>query len=254
MRISHQFIHVKLGHRGSGCVYLPFGPVAVLQKSVTGKLERKRFDDGELSLKQMKYAEEFLPDKYTPSSIISLVFHPLLTPTPSGILILWLSGSTVLEAVTWIGICAAICVVPISIYIFVMKVYWEQDTSIRKNRHQLYIIGTMLTFALVLILEYLAAPRILVAGMYSGILSGIIGFASNLLDKVSLHVGVSTGISYMLFTIDQPIGLLGGVLTVLIAFARFQMKHHTLRQLAVAAIIPLGSLSIVFVIMGIQII
>jgi len=201
----------------------------------------------------MEIRNRFLPDKFTPSSVISLVFHPLLTPAPAGVLILWLDGLQLESAVRWISLCALVVVFPLGLYIAIMKVRWGQETSIRENRHQLYVIGIGLTILLVIILELFQGPKLLKASIYSGAVSGIIGSLTNVLNKVSLHVGVSTGISIVLFNVSPAIGVSGGILTVLIGLARYRMGHHTTKQILIAILIPSVGILSVFVAMRIPI-
>lgn len=195
----------------------------------------------------MTGVQEFLPERFGPAEILSLVFHPLLTPAPAGIAILWFDGLPLIRAGFWIGVCVLVVVVPISIYIGFMKTRLGQDTSVRENRHQLYLIGIVLTVFLIIILHFLGSPKILLASIYSAALSGIIGSLTNLLDKVSLHVGVSTGISLVLFSVNPSAGIIGGLLTLAIGGARFHMRHHDIKELIVAGIIPVVSIGIIFV-------
>lgn len=188
----------------------------------------------------------FLPDEFTPEAVISIVFHPLWTPAPAGVLILWLAGVQLKLAILWIGLCAVVVIVPLAVYIAVMKAIWGQETSVRENRHQLYMLGIGLTVLLLGALHYFQAPEILLTSIYSGALSGIIGFMLNVLDKVSLHAGVSTGISVVLFTIDPIIGVCAGLLTLTIAWARYRMQHHSVVELAIGVIIPTNCIVFVF--------
>ena len=127
-----------------------------------------------------------------------------------------------------------------------MKVIWGQETSVRENRHQLYVLGIGLTVLLLGVLHYFQGPEILLASIYSGALSGMIGFILNVLNKVSLHAGVSTGISVVLFTINPIIGACAGLLTLIIAWARYRMQHHSIVELAIGMIIPAISIVSVF--------
>jgi len=194
-----------------------------------------------------------LPDRFTPAAVISLIFHPLITPVPAGILILWLADVNILFSVLWIGLCGSVVVLPLIGYLFIMKVIWDQNTSVQEHRHQLYIIGIVLTITLILILRYLTAPLILRASIYSGALAGILGGFINTQVKVSLHVGVSTGITIVLLSVHPWTGLLAGVLTLLIAAARYQMRHHTIQELIIGFIVPTISVLIAFEGVGISI-
>jgi hypothetical protein len=74
----------------------------------------------------------------------------------------------------------------------------------------------------------------------------MIGFVLNVLNKVSLHAGVSTGISVVLFTINPIIGGCAGLLTLIIAWARYRMQHHSIVELAIGMLIPAISILSVF--------
>lgn len=197
--------------------------------------------------------DELLPDRLTPSAVVSLVFHPLLTPVPAGILILWLADVSLLFSVLWIALCGLIVVAPLAVYILVMKSVWGQDTSVREHRHQLYVIGIALTITLILVLRYLEAPLILRASIYSGALAGFLGGVMNRWVKVSLHVGVSTGITIVLLSIQLWVGLFAGVLTVVVAAARYEMRHHTVPELIIGFVIPTFSVVIGFEAAGLPI-
>lgn len=196
--------------------------------------------------------EDLVPSPLGFWGIVSLVLHPLLTPTPAGILILWLAGLSLSTAVWWISICAVTVVLPIGAYIGIMKSVWGRDTGIRENRHQLYVLGVLLTILLVLVLRERGAPALLLASIYAGVLSGVIGAVVNLSTKVSLHVGVSTGISLVFYSVAPVAGLLAGFLTIIVGIARLRLGNHSPLQLVVAAMIPSFSIVVVFFWMGIS--
>jgi hypothetical protein len=185
-----------------------------------------------------------------PLKIISIVFHPIFVPLPAGIVTLLLAGYPFDEAVRWVGFSVIVIVGPLALWAAYM-LSTNQDMNIRENRYPIYFVLGASTLALLVVFYLIDAPDILLATMYASAGAGLVGGLLNVRIKISLHTGVWAGAAVILGHFSLIFGAFAAIITVVVAATRLRMGRHTLSEVALAAVLPVGSALISFWLLGI---
>ncbi len=102
--------------------------------------------------------------------------------------------------------------------------------NVRGQRTRIYIFGSIFFSLSCVLLAYMGAPLVLVAGFVSG-LSAILIFAFiNLRWKISVHTGFIAGSSIALVMLYGWMAAASVALVPLTAWARIQLDSHSLAQ------------------------
>lgn len=140
------------------------------------------------------------------------------------------------------GIFVAVCtgVVPMSVILFGMRKSTIGDHHVTKISERHALIVVLLTVALGgLIIQILAhAPIEMIAFMSAGLIALVVAavITSVFHWKVSIHTGVSAGVTVVLALALSPWWLVALVFTPLIGWSRVHLGDHTKGQVIVGAI------------------
>lgn len=175
---------------------------------------------------------------------VARLLTEIFAPAPVGIVALvivaWRFSPTIGEAVTWMGL-SALFVVVLPFLNLIGKVYRGRvtDIHVRRREQRLPIILAFLGSWVVLIalLAALGAPHELIALIGAGITALVVTGAITLRWKISLHVGVASGV-LTIFTLLFGLRVLLLVpLIPLIGWARIELQDHTFLQVLAGAMI-----------------
>ncbi len=171
---------------------------------------------------------------------VSRVFHPFLVPLPVLVAALRLSGASWPATLGWTALCVAVVILP-SAALLAMERRRRGDgdwfVTVREQRRGLYALGGACLLVLLGLLLVLDAPRILLAGLVGGIAANTIGALLNRVSKVSVHAGATAGSAVLLAHVAPIPGAILGACTLLVAYARVRLGHHTPAQVAVGALV-----------------
>lgn len=171
---------------------------------------------------------------------ISRVFHPFLVPLPVLVAALRLSGTAWPATLGWTALCVGVVILP-SLALLAVERRRRGDgdwfVTVREQRRGLYALGGACLLALLGLLLVLDAPRILLAGLVGGIAANTLGALLNRVSKVSVHTGAVAGSAVLLAHVAPVPGALLGACTLLVAFARVGLGHHTPAQVATGALV-----------------
>jgi len=92
----------------------------------------------------------------------------------------------------------------------------------------------------------LKAPELITILSYSVFLLAIVGGLINRFTKISLHVGVLSGFSAAFGFISLPLGLIGFLITLGVAWSRLRLDRHTYQQISLGVVIPASCIFVVF--------
>ena len=182
------------------------------------------------------------------ANLTSNILNPFLVSLAIILLLSFVSTSSTLDAFKWALISMALSVLPVfSVIIYLVRNGRIESvfTNIRQQRTQLYLLAGLCAVVSCIILTYSGAPSILVAAFTAGLSTAVIFIFINLWWKISLHtafVAASATILVMLYGWIASITL---ALVPLTAWARIELKHHSLAQAATGAL--LASLIVVVV-------
>lgn len=181
------------------------------------------------------------PFFYSTAKALSILGHPLLTITLFGLYVTFqrlpIRNAMIISAWLLGGV-----VLPISGYNY-RKVkrgqYTNFDVSNQRQRAQFYPV---LIGAIVLLTGALFAthqPRPFCYGTAYALLLVISSYGVNQYIKASLHTSLSFFLTWAIYIINQPLGLMMGVFSILIGVSRLVLGRHTLLEILVGALIGL---------------
>ena len=183
---------------------------------------------------------------------LSRIFHPFVISLVAFWLALYLSGSSALQALQWVGLGFLVVIAPLAVVILYnvqSGKFTDLDVSIREHRYKLYSLAFVCFILLIVILNLLNAPRIALGCLYAAVTAIFLGAIINrVFTKVSLHSVASAGSAAVLFVVSPIPGLILGVIALAVGWARIRLKRHTPGQVllgwliaivCVGAILPL---------------
>jgi membrane-associated phospholipid phosphatase len=178
------------------------------------------------------------------------VFHPFLVSLVTLVLVIYLDGSTLLAAVQWTAIGFAIVILPLTIYLVVnvrRGHYSDWSISMREQRHKIYFLAGICFVVLVLLFILAGAPAIALACLYAALPTVVIAAVINrLITKISLHAVAMAGCAAALFWVSPELGLFLTVAALAVAWARVQLRQHTIAQILLGWGAAAGSVIVVF--------
>lgn len=165
---------------------------------------------------------------------LSRIFHPFVISLFTFWLALYLSETSALQALQWVGLGFLVVIAPLAIVILYSVrsgQFTDLDVSIREQRHRLYILAFICFILLILILNLLNAPRLALGCLYAAVVAIALGAIINrVLTKVSLHSVASAGSATVLFVVSPIPGLILGAIALAVGWARVRLKRHTVEQ------------------------
>ncbi len=168
---------------------------------------------------------------------LAVLTSNILNPFLIGVAVIFLfsfsSTASTSEAFKWAAISMLIGILPV----FLMVLYFYKNgrldnfyINVRAQRTRIYIFGSIFFSLSCLLLAYIGAPLLLVAGFVSG-LSAILIFAFiNLRWKISVHTGFMAGSSIALVMLFGWMAVVSVALVPLTAWARIKLDSHSLAQ------------------------
>lgn len=182
--------------------------------------------------------------------LLSNVFHPFLVSLLTLILVIYLDGTALLDAIKWTAIGFGIVILPLTLYL-VINVrrghYSDWSISIREQRHTIYFLAGICFVILVLAFIWAGAPPIALACLYAALPTVAIAAAINrLVTKISLHAVAMAGCAAALYWVSPPLGVLLVLAGIGVSWARMRLKHHTLAQILLGWGVAAGSVFVVF--------
>ncbi len=187
------------------------------------------------------------------ASLTSNILNPFLVSLVLILLLSFKSTSGTFDAVKWSLILIAISILPV----FLVIIYLVRNQrlagpfiNIRKQRTKVYLLAGVCASVGYVILHYLGAPLILVATSVAGLSGVVIFMCINLSWKISLHTAFVTASVAILIILYGSIAAGTIVLVPLIAWARIELKHHSLAQVATGALLAALIAFVVFYLFG----
>ncbi len=184
------------------------------------------------------------------ASLTSNILNPFLVSPVLILLLSFKSTSSTLDAVKWSLILIAVSILPVfSVIIYLVRSQKLEGPfiNIRKQRTKIYLLAGVGASVGSIILYYFGAPLILVAAFVAGLSGVIIFMCINLLWKISFHTAFVAASVTALIILYGSIAAVTVVLVPLIAWARIELKHHSLAQVAAGALLAALIVVVVFV-------
>ena len=177
----------------------------------------------------------------------------ILNPFLVSLMIIWLlslaSAASTLDALKWTLIAMALSVLPVFLVVIYLVRTGRLDavfTIMREQRTKIYLLAGVGAIIGFIVLAYLEAPPILVAGFAAGLVTAVIFMCINLWWKISLHTAFVAGSATALVILYGWVAAVTVALVPLTAWARVELKHHSLAQATTGALLAALIVIVVF--------
>lgn len=184
------------------------------------------------------------PSRRSRSIAIARALTEAFAPAPVGtvalVVVAWHFSPTPGDAIKWLGVSALFVVVlPFAFLVGQVRRGRVTDIHVRRREQRLPIILVFLASwcALIVLLVARGAPRALVALLNAGIIALVVTGAITLRWKISLHVGVASGVLTVFVLLFGPGTLALVPLLPLIGWARVRLRDHTFFQVFAGALV-----------------
>ena len=187
------------------------------------------------------------------ANLISNTLNPFLVSVVLILLLSFNSTPSLLEGLKWSLILIALSILPVfSVIVYLVRSNRLESlfTTVRRQRTKIYLVAGVCAVIGCIILPYLGAPLILEATFVVGLSAILVFMCINLWWKISLHTAFVAGSAAILVILYGLIGAISVVLLPLIAWARIELNHHSLAQVASGALLAALIVVVVFYLFG----
>ena len=179
--------------------------------------------------------------------LISNTLNPFVISAAVIVLLAFHETSNITDALKWASISLAISVLPV----FIAVIFLVQSKKIggffnnlREQRSVAYLLASALGAISCGLLWYLKAPELLAVTFTAGLLSIIMFTGINYFWKISLHTAFMAASLTIVIIIYEVAAVWALAFLPLVAWARVQLKQHSIMQVviggALAAAIVVG--------------
>ena len=168
----------------------------------------------------------------------------VLSPFWLGLVLIFLlsfvEAPNLLDALKWSLLAMALTILPVFLVILYLVQKGKLDsvfTNVREQRTKIYLLGGLCIAVCCIILIYLKAPSELIAGFIAGISMTLIFMCINLWWKISLHTAFVAGSATVVVILYGGMATATLALIPLMAWARIELKCHSLAQVAAGAVL-----------------
>ena len=187
------------------------------------------------------------------AKLTSNILNPFLVSSAVIILLSFDSSTTTSDALKWSAISLVFTVLPVLAVIVYLVRTRNLDglfVNSRRQRNRIYLLATALAVVGCLVLRFLGAPVLLTAAFTAGLAAIIIFMGINLLWKISLHTAFVAASVTVLTIVYGSIGALTVVLLPPVAWARIELRLHSLAQVVAGALLAAAIVFLVFRLFG----
>ena len=182
------------------------------------------------------------------ANLTSNILSPFLVGLVMISLLSFTSASSTLTALKWVLISSVLSILPIFLIVMYLVHNHRLDTFFIKTRAQrtkIYLLATLWGILGCALLIYLKAPTMLVAAYVVGLVMVVIFMCINIWWKISLHTAsVSASVTTLVLLYGWT-AMATAVLIPLVAWARIELKYHSIAQTVMGAL--LAAIIVVFV-------
>jgi len=187
------------------------------------------------------------------AKITSTILNPFLVGLALIVLLAFESTSSVAEAIKWSLISLVFSILPVLVVILYL-LYNERieglSIKVRQQRGKIYLLASACAVVSCVVLLYLGAPSLLVACFVAGLSAVVIFMFINLWWKISVHTALVGGSVTVFIFLYGLAGAISVVLLPVVTWSRLELKHHTLAQVTVGAILAASIVGVVFRLFG----
>lgn len=183
------------------------------------------------------------------ANLTSNILNPFWVSLATTLALSFASASGAISALKWVLVSTALGILPVFLVIVYLVRKGKLDaifTNVRRQRTRVYLMAGLFAAVGGAVLFYLGAPSVLVAAFVAGLSTAIVFMCINLWWKISLHTAFVAGSATVLVMLYGWIAVAVLALVPLMAWARMELKHHSLAQVAAGALLAALTVVVVF--------
>lgn len=174
------------------------------------------------------------------ATLISNILNPFLVGLAIILLLSFTSTANSHDALKWALVATALSILPVFVVVVYLLRTRRLDTffiDIREQRTKIYLLTILCAVADAALLVYLEAPIALVAAFVASLFITFIFMCINFWWKISLHTAFIAGSATVMVILYGWGGMVIVTLVPLTAWARIELKTHTLAQATTGALL-----------------
>lgn len=194
-------------------------------------------------------ANQTYPMKRRIAVLVSNVLNPFLVGLAVILILSFASTARSGDALKWTLVATGLSILPIfAVVIFLLRTKRLNSffLDMREQRTKIYILSGACAVAGCLLLAYLKAPVMLIAGFIASLLITFIFMCINFWWKISLHTAFIAGSATILVILYGWTGTLVIPLVPITAWARAELNSHSWAQATTGAILAAAIVAAVF--------
>lgn len=185
--------------------------------------------------------------------ITSAVLNPFIIGIAVMVFLSFQSTSSLSDGLKWSLLLIGFTVLPVfALLVFLVHKEKVDDifVKVRRQRNWIYLLASVCTITCSAILFSLGAPLVLLATMVAALFAMLIFMIINLAWKISLHTAFAAGSVAVLTILYGATGAISAGLLPPIAWARIELKYHSLAQTVAGALLSAMIVIVVFYLFG----
>lgn len=185
--------------------------------------------------------------------LTSVILNPFIIGLAVMVFLSFQSTSSLSDGLKWSLLLIGFTVLPVfALLIFLVHKEKVDDIfiKVRRQRNWIYLLASVSTITCSAILFSLGAPLVLFATVVSALFAMLIFMAINLAWKISLHTAFAAGSVTILTILYGATGAISAVLVPPIAWARIELKYHSLAETVAGALLSAMIVIVVFHLFG----
>ena len=179
--------------------------------------------------------------------LISNTLNPFVISVIIIVLLGFKETSSITDAIKWASVSLAMSVLPVFIIVIFLVYSKKMDgffTTTREQRNIVYLLASALGTIGCGLLWYLKAPELLKITFTTGLIAIIVFMVINYKWKISLHTAFMSASITVIIIVYGTCSIWTILVLPLIAWARIELKQHSIKQVAagglIAAIMVVG--------------
>ena len=187
------------------------------------------------------------------ANLTSSILNPFLVSLIAIFLLSFESTPSAIDALKWVLVLVAIGILPLffaGIYLVRRGSLDSIFTSVRRQRTKLYLAAIVCAGVGYGVLLALKAPLMLEAAFATGLSAMVIFMGINLWWKMSLHTAFTAGLVTILIFVYGWIAAIAIVLVPMVAWARVELKYHSVAQAVAGALLAALIVIVAFYLFG----
>ncbi|MEN9936077.1 MAG: hypothetical protein RLZZ387_2656 [Chloroflexota bacterium] len=185
--------------------------------------------------------------------LLSVVTNPLFAGIAAYLVVGYYAPGGGPDGMAWAGLAILMQVTPpLIFYIIQLRrgVFSDMDVSVREERNQLYLFGSVSVLLSIAALVAIGTPRPLLALAIGTLVVGLICGVINLTWKISMHATGMGSLATIALLYVPPLGLALWALSAAVGWARVRTRNHTPLQVLAGFVASATTMALAFAFIG----